>query len=65
MALDKETVGRGATHPGTPLEILQSAAGYYLGHLDTDGSPYSRETGYFRTWEEAEAAHASGEWEAR
>jgi hypothetical protein len=40
-----------------PLEVLPSAAGYYLGTLDHDGMPYSRESEeYWKTREEAEAA---------
>lgn len=39
-----------------PLRVLQSAAGYYLGTLDEDGMPYSRESvAYWRKPEEAEA----------
>lgn len=42
------------------LEVLQSAAGYYLGtHCDFCG-PYGRESGYFPTYEAAEKALA--EW---
>jgi hypothetical protein len=43
----KETVLQGAAHPHTELEVLESAAGFYLGFRDADGSPYSRETCYF------------------
>ena len=46
MTLPKETVLTGAAHPGTELQVLQSAGGYYLGFLDRDGAPYSRETDY-------------------
>jgi len=46
MTLPKETVLTGAAHPGTELQVLQSAGGYYLGFLDGDGAPYSRETDY-------------------
>ena len=35
------------------LQVLKSAAGYYIGRTE-DGMPYSRESGYFRTYEEAE-----------
>ena len=41
-----ETVISGAPHPGTPLQVLFSAAGYYLGYLTQEGEPYSRETAY-------------------
>lgn len=50
-----ETVGTGAEHPGTELKVLRSNAGYYIGHLDVDGAPYSRESGYYKTEEAAEA----------
>ena len=46
MTLPNETVLTGAPHPGTELQVLQSAGGYYLGFLDRDGAPYSRETDY-------------------
>jgi len=48
------------------LQVLKSAAGYYIGTLDEDGMPYSRESvTYWRTCEEAEAALESGEWEQK
>lgn len=57
----------------TELRVLCSAAGYYIGtnyvNIELDGStweePGSRESGYFRTREAAEAALAaeSEEWE--
>lgn len=57
----------------TELRVLSSAAGYYIGtnyvNVEADGStweePGSRESGYFRTREAAEAALAaeSEEWE--
>lgn len=53
MARPNETVVLGATHPGTALRLLRSNAGWYLGYLDKDGQPYSRETMYFNS--EAEA----------
>ena len=34
------------------LQVLKSAAGYYIGRTE-DGMPYSRESTYFRTSEEA------------
>ena len=46
MTLPRETVLTGAAHPGTELQVLQSHGGYYLGFLDRDGTPYSRETDY-------------------
>jgi hypothetical protein len=51
-----ETVLSGAKHPGTPLAVLQSAGGFYIGFLTDDGFPYSRETEYFATRADAEAA---------
>lgn len=44
--IKKETVLSGADHPGTKIKVLGTPAGYYLGFLDKDGSPYSRETEY-------------------
>ena len=47
---------------GTALDIqvLCSAAGYYIGFLCPECGPYSRESGYFRSREEAEKALNSG-----
>lgn len=40
-----------------PLEVLSSAAGFYLGTFDESGEPYSRESvEYWSTHEQAEAA---------
>jgi hypothetical protein len=47
-----------------PFRVLMSGAGYYIGTECNDG-PYSRESGYFRTREEAETALATNAWEAR
>ena len=44
--INGETVLSGAPHPGTELKILSTNAGYYLGFLDADGFPYSRESEY-------------------
>ena len=41
------------------LQVMRSAAGYYLG-TTKDGMPYSRESGYFTAEEQAE--HALEEW---
>ena len=56
---------RGAKHPGTELEVLMSAAGYYIGYPDKDGAPYSRESDYYRTFESAQAALWNGTWVPR
>jgi hypothetical protein len=47
-----------------PFEVLESGAGFYIGTMCNDG-PYSRESGYFPTREEAETAFATNTWEAR
>lgn len=40
-----------------PLKVLPSPVGYYLGTLDHDGAPYSRESEeYWKTREDAEVA---------
>jgi len=41
-----ETVLSGGQHPGTDLVVCETAAGFYLGFRNPDGSPYSRETAY-------------------
>ena len=38
------------------LEVLKSAAGYYLGYFCPNCGPYSRVSGYFNTEEQAELA---------
>lgn len=42
-----ETVRHGAPHPGAPLTVLHSAAGYYIGYVDENGEPYTRESKYY------------------
>ena len=45
------------------LEVCKSAAGYYLGTVNEDGEPFTRESlEYWRKRETAEAALASGAW---
>ena len=48
-----ETVLFGAAHPGTVPRILSTEAGWYVGYVDSDGAPYTRETVYFDSYEEA------------
>jgi len=47
---------------GTALDIqlLCSAAGYYIGFFCPECGPYSRESSYFRSREEAEKALNNG-----
>lgn len=59
MTLFGETNGLfGATCIGcnSPLElrVLRSFAGYYVGYMCDNCGPYSRESGYYHTHEEAE-----------
>lgn len=66
MTLPGETVGLGAPHPGTPLQVCDSAAGYYIGYLDPDGTPYSRESvDYWASKHEAQKALDSQTWRPR
>lgn len=44
------------------LSIYRSAAGYYIGTYCQCG-PYSRESGYYRTAEDAEVALALGNYQ--
>lgn len=49
-----------------PVQVLRSAAGYYLGTSNEDDFPVSRESvEYFKTQEQAEQALASGNWTQR
>jgi hypothetical protein len=62
MVLPGETVGTGAElpEPGARLQVMESAAGFYWGYRDVDGCPWSRESGYYRCVEDAEAAMDRG-----
>jgi hypothetical protein len=49
-----------------PLQVCKSAAGFYLGTQEEDGSPYSRESKeYWPNRPEAEDAIMKGEWTQR
>ncbi|HBX55778.1 hypothetical protein [Pseudomonas sp. UBA2684] len=48
-----------------PLQVRQSAAGYFIGTADHNG-PVSRESvEYFRSYEAAERALSTGHWQQR
>jgi hypothetical protein len=51
------------------LKVMKSAAGFFIGTTYTDESgftePGSRDSGYFKTHAEAEAALVTGEWDQR
>lgn len=57
--LNGETIGTGAPKAcpdckvKPEFEVCQSAAGYYIGTM-CDCGPYSRESGYYRTFAAAE-----------
>ena len=38
------------------IQVLSSAAGYYIGFFCPECGPYSRESGYYRSRDEAETA---------
>lgn len=66
MALEGE-IGHGNTDCpdcGTymPLQVCASAAGYYVGTFCSNCGPNSRESGYYRSLEEAQAALDSSEF---
>lgn len=65
MAIEGELNGLGGVTcdhdgEGTPtkleLKICRSAAGHYLGYFCPQCGPYSRETGYFNSHQDAERA---------
>lgn len=68
MVMQGETVATGAQSKcldcGAQLEpqVCHSAAGYYVGYWCDQDGPHSRESGYYRTSEDAERALASGEY---
>lgn len=43
-----------------PIQVLSSAAGYYIGQLEPCGAPFSRLSGYYKKREEAERELKSG-----
>ncbi|QNR00118.1 hypothetical protein BGI51_22120 [Pseudomonas oryzihabitans] len=46
-----------------PLQVLQSRRGFYLGTVDDEGMPFSRESAeYFRNHKAAENALNTGKW---
>ena len=56
--------------PVSDLMVMQSAAGHYIGreYFDLElgfPAPFSRESGYYRTREEAQVALQAGHWEVR
>lgn len=49
-----------------PLQVLQSAAGFYIGTTDEEGYPFTRESDrYWTKHEEASSALQSGQWPQR
>lgn len=44
------------------IEVLRSAAGYYIGFFCPNDGPYSRESEYFGTRKEAQEALDTGEF---
>ena len=67
MTLSGECVNSSKTtchECGTELsiDIQKSAAGYYVGFWCENCGPYSRESGYYRSYEEAEKALSTGSY---
>jgi hypothetical protein len=65
MVMPGETVDTGAPLPyeGAQPEVITSGGGrYFIGYLDEDGTPYTRESEYYRTYELAEEALDAGTW---
>lgn len=53
-----------AHRPG--VQICRSNAGYYIGQLDEDGTPFARfSQEYFNTRDQAQYAYVTGEWTPR
>ncbi|MDR2788127.1 MAG: hypothetical protein LBD06_07180 [Candidatus Accumulibacter sp.] len=48
-----------------PLEVLESAAGFYIGTFHPKEGPFSRESEYFPTEEAAREALENGAWTQR
>lgn len=69
MTLDGETVATGAPIlPGVEgPKVMQSAAGYFIGYTIVDEKygfqePYSRESCYYQSYEDAVSVLESGKW---
>ena len=67
MTLPGECVGEPTTichecSTELAIDIQKSAAGYYVGFFCPTCGPYSRESGYYRTYEEAEKALSTGSY---
>ena len=56
MVMPNETVAMGAAlpYPGAKPEILYNGTGYYIGYVDTDGQPYTRESRYYEDGADAD-----------
>ena len=53
-------------HSQRELQVCRSAAGFYIGTLGDDGTPFTRESvEYFETSELCEAALTNGGWEQK
>lgn len=49
-----------------PLQVMESAKGFYIGTVDKDGSPFSRESlEYYKSEDDTEKAFSSGNWTQR
>lgn len=67
MTLQGEIVGESKTtciNCGEEMEakVCRSAAGWYIGFFCGNCGPYSRESGYYRTMEEATKAMQTNYW---
>ncbi len=59
------TITKKPTALRPPLQVIRSAAGFYIGTIDEYG-PFSRESAeYFQTEESAKNALSTGEWTQR
>nr|WP_080745399.1 hypothetical protein [Cupriavidus necator] len=48
-----------------PLQVLLSAAGYYIGTADREGPVSCESVEYFRSQQAADLALATGRWQQR
>ena len=44
------------------IQVCRSMAGYYVGFFCPECGPYSRESGYYRSYENAEKALSTGSY---
>ena len=61
-AADVKSVPQWIRQDKNPAQVLQTAAGWYIGTTSSDGMPYARWTEYIATEKLAKELLKTGEW---